>query len=146
MKDKLLAALAKLWMPTLVRHLVTAAGGYVTAAGVDGSSTTGLIAGGVLYTASMIWSLIEKKFGALLDKLHIADAMGDADTQQYAKQVWTMILGSLTSQAVSMLTGFLLASGYAGNVNDPIAVGLFLANFGLSKARGQASAKALTGK
>lgn len=146
MKDKLLAALAKLWVPTLVRHLVTAAGGYVAAAGIDGSSTTGIIAGGVLYTTSMVWSLIEKKFGHLLDRWQLADAMRDPETQQYNKQIWSMILGALTSQAVTMLTGWLLASGYGGDVNDPLAVGLFLANFGLSKARGPASAKTLTGK
>lgn len=143
MKDKLLALAAKLWMPTVVRHVITAAAGYVSATGIDGSTTTGLIAGGVMYGASVIWSLVSKRFGPLLEKWGMADIQSyDAESAQYGKQLAVMVLGAVTSQLVSALSGYLLAAGYAGDINDPMAVGIWLANLGLSKARGPSRAQA----
>lgn len=141
MKDKLIALFAKLWMPTLVRHVLAAAGGYTAAAGIDGSTTTGLFAGGVLYVSSLAWSLVQKRFGSLLEKWGMADVQAlDAETAIYGRQLAAMFFGAVTSQLVAALSGYLLAAGYAGDVNDPTAVLIFLGNLGLSKARGPASA------
>lgn len=143
MKDKLIGLVAKLWMPTLVRHILAAAAGYTAAHGIDGSTTTGLVAGGVLYVASTIWSLVGKKIGPLIEKWGLADAYNESDEARiYGRQMLAMILGAGTSQLVAALSGWLLASGFAGNPDHPEAVMIFLANLGLSKARGESSAEA----
>ena len=140
MKDKLFALAAKLWLPTIIRHVITAAGGFALATGVsDGSTTTGVVTAAIIYVGTNLWSLIEKRFGSLLEKFHIADAINDPDAAAMKGQVWSMLLGALASQAVSLLSGVLIASGYHGDINDLPAVLLFLANMALSKTRGKAA-------
>ncbi|TXH18463.1 MAG: hypothetical protein E6R03_02090 [Hyphomicrobiaceae bacterium] len=143
MKDTLINFAAKLGLPTLVRNLVAAISGLALHAGYTGeiSTTAGIIAFVGSFGLASVWSLIDKKFHAVLERFHIADASGDIDAEATAlkKQLWSMITGSIASASMSALAGWLALQGFHGDVNDPTAVLVFVGTWALSLTRGKAA-------
>ena len=118
MKNKLIQMAAALLGPKLVRNLLAALGGWLTAHGavVDTGSTASIVGGVVMVLITMVWSYVAKTDIARDDRLQVL-AMVQAT------------IGAVTSA----LNGWLVAQGYSGSPDDIVGVSLFLLNLGLSK-------------
>lgn len=106
-------------MQTLLRHLLTAVGGALL---IDTSNTQALIGGLVCIGFTWLWSLVSKLEWTAA--IHLRD-----DFKDVAKKA----LAALISQGFAALSGWLMASGFDADPNDPVAVMLFLGNLGASK-------------
>lgn len=107
-------------MQTLLRHLLTALGGALL---IDTSNTQALIGGLVCIGCTVLWSYMSK-VSSFTDHYHISD-----DKVTLLKK----LVAVLVSQGFAALSGWLMANGFEADPNDPVAVSLFLANFGASK-------------
>jgi hypothetical protein len=106
-------------MQTFIRHFITALGGVLL---VDTSSTHSLAFGLIAITAAWLWSVIQKLEWTA--HVHLRDDVVDVLKKMAAAAV---------SQGLAALSGWMMANGFAGDVNDPAAVLLFLSNYGASR-------------
>lgn len=106
-------------MQQIIRHLIAAAGGFLC---LDTSSTTSILGGAAAILITVLWSWIQK-LGIF------APSIFDDKTKDAGRK----FVGALVSQLISAFSGALINSGFAGDVNDPAAVALFLGNVTASK-------------
>lgn len=103
---------------------------------IDASSTSTLFTGVLLLVASVLWSWLSK-----LKWVHDIDA--DEIITDDRKAVLQKLGAAVASQCVAALAGWLLASGFQGDANDPLAVALFVSNVAASRLRGVPPVKVL---
>lgn len=116
----------KLFAGPLARHLIAFLGGYLSC---DAGNVSSLIGGAVAFGVSVLLSLVAKRFPKLLEVPELTGP--DAATMK------DMIVGSVTSQFTAAFSGWLMASGYLGDMNDTASVMLFIGNLFNSKSRSQ---------
>ena len=132
MKNKLIDLGLKLLGPKIVRQVLAALGGFLTAQGmaVDETSLLSLIGGLMAWAIASAYS-------------YFAKAQPDLETREKI----TLVCTALASQAIAFLAGILQSWGYDGNINDAAGVGLFSVNYGLSKlSRPDAPREAIPGR
>lgn len=106
-------------MQILLRHFITALGGVLL---VDTSNTQSFVFGLVAIGCAWLWSVIQK-----------LDWNGHVQIRDDYKLLLQKMGAALVSQGIAALSGWMLESGFAGDVNDPAAVVLFLSNYGASR-------------
>jgi hypothetical protein len=123
---------------TFIRHFLAASGAVLTTQGftLDTTSTSTLIFGLVMLAASVLWSWFSKLQWAL----GVNDPRLVTDER---REVIRKLLAAIASQLVAAFSGWLWASGFAGDVNDPAAVLLFVGNLSASRLRGVPPVKVL---
>jgi hypothetical protein len=118
MKENIIKLGLKLLGPKIVRQILAALGGFLTAQGmaVDDTSLLSLIGGLLAWGIASAYS-------------YFAKAQPDLET----KDKISLITTALASQAIAFFAGVLQSWGYEGNINDAAGVSLFTLNYGLSK-------------
>lgn len=108
----ILSPFIKLAAPTLIRHGIAAAGGYLAC---NAASLFDLIAGAVMFAIPVVWSYLTH-----------TKLSGEQESQ--AK----LLARAVASQAVAAISGALVNHGFTGDPNDTAAVMIFGANYAQS--------------